>query len=226
MTGKTARHHEAIQDRWSDLPQRVVAVALAWPLLLAAVWFAPAWLTTLIWIPVLMLATHESADLVVTAWPNRSRPFLVTMALAIGLVPLSFPVLRTVHGPEAALLAILVAWGGDCGAYLAGRFLGRHPIAPRLSPRKTWEGAFGGVITAVALVAMVQTLGLVPHAPPYLLLLVLPVNLLAQCGDLAESALKRRAGARHSGYLIPGGGGVLDAMDGLSAASLAWLLLF
>lgn len=225
MTAITARHPDPTPHRWSDLPRRVAAVALAWPLLLAAVWLAPAWLTFAIWIPVLGLATHESTNLVATAWPQRSRLIRTTVALAIGLAPLSFPLLRTLQGPEAAILAILVAWGGDCGAYLAGRFAGRHPIARRISPRKTWEGALGGLITAVALVALVRTLGLVPHAPPHLLILVVPVNLMAQFGDLAESALKRRAGARHSGTLIPDGGGVLDAMDGLSTASLAWLVL-
>lgn len=226
MTSMTARDRGATPSRWSDLPARVVAVALAWPLLLAVIWLAPAWLTLLIWIPVVMLARRESAELTRAAWPQRGRLFLGTVALAIGLVPLSFPILRTLRGPEAALLAIIVAWGGDCGAYLAGRIAGRHPIAPRISPRKSWEGVLGSVITAVALAALVRALGLVPHAPDHLLFLVVPVNLLAQCGDLAESALKRRAGARHSGSLVPGGGGVLDAMDGLSAASLAWLLIF
>ncbi|MEO1223229.1 MAG: phosphatidate cytidylyltransferase [Pseudomonadota bacterium] len=109
-------------------------------------------------------------------------------------------------------------WATDMGAYAAGRAIGGPKLAPRLSPNKTWAGLIGGMIAAAVagfLIAMVFDAGLRFVAAAVASVLAV----IAQSGDLFESAMKRRAGVKDSGTLIPGHGGVLDRIDGLMAAA-------
>lgn len=109
-------------------------------------------------------------------------------------------------------------WATDIGAYGAGRTIGGAKLAPRLSPNKTWAGLIGGMISAAVvgyLVALVFEARLAILAA----LIAAGLALIAQMGDLFESALKRRAGVKDSGSVIPGHGGVLDRIDGLMAAA-------
>ncbi len=118
----------------------------------------------------------------------------------------------------AWILALVIAV--DTGAYFAGRTIGGPKLAPRISPKKTWAGLAGGVVSA-SLVGWVAALLL--ELPQWLTLIAIS-GLLAfveQAGDLAESAFKRRFGVKDSSRLIPGHGGVLDRVDGLLAVSLA-----
>ena len=118
----------------------------------------------------------------------------------------------------AWILALVIAV--DTGAYFAGRTIGGPKLAPRISPKKTWAGLAGGVVSA-SLVGWVTALLL--ELPQWLTLIAIS-GLLAfveQAGDLAESAFKRRFGVKDSSRLIPGHGGVLDRVDGLLAVSLA-----
>ncbi len=113
-----------------------------------------------------------------------------------------------------ALLCILATWATDSGAYAAGRLFGKHLLAPRVSPKKTWEGYIGGLLAGAAtgalLGALLPTLGLWPAALAGAL-----IGALSVLGDLIESMIKRQAGMKDSGALIPGHGGVLDRMDSL-----------
>ncbi|MFI5261136.1 MAG: phosphatidate cytidylyltransferase [Candidatus Limnocylindrales bacterium] len=117
------------------------------------------------------------------------------------------------------LIAILAVWSFDSGAYLVGRRFGRTHFVPHISPGKTLEGVAGGVAaaTAVSLVLLV----LAGQNPLAALLFGPLVGLLGQAGDLAESMLKRAAGAKDSGDLIPGHGGVLDRVDSILFAAPA-----
>ena len=109
------------------------------------------------------------------------------------------------------VLLVLGVWSFDTGAYLVGRAIGRHHFLVHISPAKTLEGVVGGLIAATAVVALVLA-GL--GQPPLGALVLGPLlGLAAQAGDLAESMLKRAAGAKDSGTLIPGHGGVLDRTD-------------
>jgi phosphatidate cytidylyltransferase len=109
------------------------------------------------------------------------------------------------------LLLVLVVWGYDTGAYLIGRAAGRRKLVDHLSPSKTVEGLFGGLLFATIGAGIGAALvGLEPWHP---LVLGPLVGLAAQAGDLAESMLKRAAGRKESGFLIPGHGGVLDRID-------------
>lgn len=111
-------------------------------------------------------------------------------------------------------LAFLGTWITDTGAYLVGRVVGRRPFFPRISPKKTWEGAIGGLVTGVAAVMGMGAWWLGLSAPLGLALGVL-LALGATFGDLAESVLKRQVGVKDSGNLIPGHGGMLDRVDSL-----------
>ncbi len=110
-------------------------------------------------------------------------------------------------------------WGFDTGAFFAGHFFGRHKLAPRISPGKTWEGVFGGLIFSIAAALLFATLPL--GVPWYLaVLLGILVGGAAALGDLAESLIKRQTHVKDSGQFFPGHGGVLDRIDSLLFAIL------
>jgi phosphatidate cytidylyltransferase len=153
----------------------------------------------------------------------------------VGLTLLAFPTLREeTNGPSLVTFLLFVVWAGDIAALYVGRALGKHKLAPRLSPNKTWEGAIGSV--AGSLLAAGGLLALAnwftqwnsaklsyPEEIWYWLGLAVIVNIAAQLGDLAESALKRSVGVKDSGTLLPGHGGVLDRVDSLLiAAPVLW----
>jgi len=120
---------------------------------------------------------------------------------------------------------VAVVWATDTGAYLVGRIVGGPKLAPRISPKKTWSGLLGGALAAAAVglaTAMVSGMG----GALALALSSAVLALLSQVGDLIESRLKRRAGVKDSGTLIPGHGGLLDRVDGLLAAAVAAGALF
>ncbi len=119
-------------------------------------------------------------------------------------------------GAEWLIVAFFGTFATDTGSYAVGKLAGRHKMAPRISPGKTWEGAAGGLVAGTgATVALIALLGSIETTLGWAALLGLGVALAAQAGDLAESWIKRRAGAKDSGTLIPGHGGVLDRMDSL-----------
>ena len=108
------------------------------------------------------------------------------------------------------LAAILATWAADTVAYLVGSLVGRHKVAPRISPGKSWEGSLAGFAAAAAVVGL-----LVGDAGMPAIVVGLGLGPVALAGDLFESWLKRRAGAKDSGALLPGHGGILDRIDSL-----------
>jgi phosphatidate cytidylyltransferase len=127
-------------------------------------------------------------------------------------------------GPWAALLLMGTVVVSDTAQYYSGRLLGRHPLAPAISPKKTIEGAVGGLLFASAFVAIAGS-RVFPSARSTTLALVgAAVAVLGICGDLFESRLKRAAGVKDSSTLIPGHGGILDRIDALLFASPAFYL--
>jgi phosphatidate cytidylyltransferase len=126
------------------------------------------------------------------------------------------------RGVGWVLVTLTITWAADSAAYLVGRAVGRHLFVPRLSPKKTWEGTGAGLLagTLVAL-AWAQPLGWTPIAALILGMLAAAGSI---AGDLAESALKRAAGAKDAGQLLPGHGGLLDRIDSLAfSASVVFL---
>jgi phosphatidate cytidylyltransferase len=129
-------------------------------------------------------------------------------------------------GRQWLLWLVVLVFATDTAAYIVGRLMGRTPLAPRISPAKTWEGALGGLSGgAAAAVVAAPGLGL-PLTSPQALLLGGALSCVAQLGDLFESALKRRLGVKDFSALLPGHGGLLDRLDSilLTGLVLYWLL--
>jgi phosphatidate cytidylyltransferase len=118
-------------------------------------------------------------------------------------------------GARFVLLGILLTWSCDTGAYFVGRTLGRHPLIPRISPRKTVEGALGGVVFALAAAVVAQRTFAGYLQLPVALGLALLASLAGIAGDLVESLMKRDSKVKDSARLIPGHGGTLDRFDSL-----------
>ncbi|MDC3955661.1 phosphatidate cytidylyltransferase [Polyangium jinanense] len=118
-------------------------------------------------------------------------------------------------GPGFVVLALVLSWFSDTGAYFAGRFLGKHKLYEAVSPKKTIEGAIGGLAAAV-IGAVVGHYVYVKSLPlNHAIVLGLVAGALGQAGDLAESMIKRSAGVKDSGGIVPGHGGILDRVDAL-----------
>lgn len=223
--------------RW---PMQQLAYLLGLLLLMLAGWFV--YRSSLPKEPVILLATLWWFSSL--AWLRRfsqgkgaslASPRVAGVVGYVVLV-LAWYALLVLHGlakgPYFVTLLLLVVWGADVGAYFAGRRFGRRKLAVQISPGKTWEGVVGGLLLAVLAGVVLHLLlgpawlslyGLLP-------LLVLTV-LFSIVGDLFESMLKRQYGAKDSGNLLPGHGGVLDRIDSLTAAApifvmaLLWLWL-
>jgi len=154
----------------------------------------------------------------------------------VGFTLTSLPNLREQFANGHSLVAFLlcVVWAGDIAALYVGKACGRHKLAPTLSPNKTWEGALGsmagslaaaGILMGLAELLQAHDIALLAYPEDwwYWLVLAAVVNVAAQVGDLAESGLKRSAGVKDSGSLLPGHGGVLDRIDALLiAAPVLW----
>ncbi|MGY1520899.1 phosphatidate cytidylyltransferase [Luteimonas sp. A482] len=131
--------------------------------------------------------------------------------------PTSWPLVS--QGHVWLLTALMIVWATDTGAYFAGRRFGRRKLAPRISPNKTVEGMLGGVAAGVAVaLTMAPLAGASVGQLPLVALAALATVLFSVVGDLFESLLKRHVGAKDSGTLIPGHGGVLDRIDSVLAA--------
>jgi len=130
-----------------------------------------------------------------------------------GLLPASVVALRERAGWQWVVLLFVVTWANDTFAYFAGRFLGKRPLAPRISPRKTWEGFWGGAAGSVLGSLIVKMLFLPDLSIPAAVLVGAGGAVLGPLGDLSESMLKRAAGVKDSGRVIPGHGGLLDRID-------------
>lgn len=183
-------------------------------LFLSALW----WLVALVWI------TRYPAGL--RANDRRQGPKALIGALLLAPAFLALIVLHArTNGPLFILFLLVLIWAADTGAYFAGRGFGRHKLAERVSPAKTWEGAAGGLGLSL-LVAALAGHWLFKLAIPELLwflALCTIVVIFSIVGDLTESMFKRHAGVKDSGTLFPGHGGVLDRLDSLFAAAPLFL---
>ena len=128
-------------------------------------------------------------------------------------------------GPRWVLTAIAATFANDTGAYFAGRALGRHKLYPAISPGKTVEGAFGGLAASIATLFLIRATFFPALTVGDCLLVAIPAAVLGPTGDLVESMLKRSAGVKDSGRLIPGHGGLLDRLDALLFVG-AWTFVY
>lgn len=149
-------------------------------------------------------------------WPSIfAYPYVI-----LPLIGLLWLRLDPEFGRVAIFWLLIVVWATDTFAYFFGRAIGGPKLAPRLSPNKTWAGLIGGMFGA-GLVGAIAAIWLNLGSPAILALVSAALAVIAQAGDILESALKRRAGVKDSGKLIPGHGGILDRVDGLVTAAVA-----
>ena len=216
---------------WASLNKSGRTMSMAYGLLCALLvaglaqfpWIAPwaCWIAALFWL--------LAAPLWLARGFNACPPSLIPAAGVVVLVPAALAMAALGRGQVLMLLGLV--WIADIAAYLAGRTFGKHKLAPVISPGKTWEGFAGAVGATIIyaiiwaqfdpeLAARVHGAAWVPYLAAALLLLAVSV-----IGDLLESAVKRRAGAKDSGRLLPGHGGILDRIDSATAALPVALLL-
>lgn len=171
------------------------------------------------------------ASLLVIRYPKissvwqQNRPLKAVVGLLI-LIPMWVSVVaiqRTV-GAEFVLVLMLLIWGADTGAYFTGRAWGRNKLSPAVSPGKSWEGVFGGLLVSAA-VALVASNWLELSMSLILFVgIALVVSAVSVMGDLIESLFKRITGIKDSGNILPGHGGVLDRIDSLTTAAPVFYL--
>jgi phosphatidate cytidylyltransferase len=161
--------------------------------------------------------------------PERQQPALTLVCGVFVLVPafLALAKLLSVthgftRGPQLVLWLLLLVTGADIGAFFVGRRFGHRQLAPRVSPKKTWEGATGGL----AVVVLVAWVGALYFGLPALACLAFggAVGLISIVGDLTESMFKRAAGLKDSSHWLPGHGGILDRIDSVTAAAPLYAL--
>ncbi|HEY6389329.1 MAG TPA: phosphatidate cytidylyltransferase [Candidatus Acidoferrum sp.] len=162
---------------------------------------------------------------VLTLWTKRPMVEALPAAgmsssglLLVGL-PLTYAIrlhASGTDGPRLLMFVLVITWAGDTAAYFVGRAIGKHPLAPVLSPKKSWEGTIASILGALLVAVVFARWLLVPL--PHLLAMAAVGNIAGQAGDLLESAYKRSAGVKDSGSLLPGHGGVLDRIDALILA--------
>lgn len=158
--------------------------------------------------------------------PRRVSPWSAAVAGVLALVPAWLALVRLrlalPYGAQWVLFALLLVWVADIGAFFCGRRFGRIPLAPAVSPGKTWEGVLGGIAVS-AVVAIAGSLWFQVPLAEFLPLCLTAVG-FSIIGDLTESLLKRFAGVKDSGSVFPGHGGVMDRIDSLTAAAPVLLL--
>lgn len=180
---------------------------------------------------VIMLFSHKKvnmSEVALVAFVSVCIPFSIS---SLGLMFDNIPVHRTF----CIVYALTVTWISDAGAYFAGTFLGKHKLAPDISPKKTWEGFAGGIITAAVFGGLLAKgyewweyifTGMHTFTTdlPFLAVLAVPCSVLGVLGDLSASLLKRECSVKDFGNIMPGHGGVLDRFDSaLFALPLVYL---
>lgn len=175
----------------------------------------------------LMLYTALAWWILALLWialaPSRVNRATAALAGWFVLIPVWVALVRLhAEGPPLLLFLLLLVVAADIGAYFAGRAFGKHKLAPKVSPGKTWEGVAGGLVAAL-LLAAAGVWWFDMRTVPFMIL-CLVVAIASVIGDLTESLFKRHAGLKDSGSLLPGHGGVLDRVDSVTAAAPVFVI--
>jgi phosphatidate cytidylyltransferase len=200
---------------------RVLSGAVLVSLVVAVVWFAPPAAFETFAIAVGLVGTWELFRLL-----GAGALLAIAFAAIYIAAPLaSLVAIRLADGPQAVFLLMITVMISDTAQYYTGRTLGSRPLAPRISPKKTIEGALGGFVIGTAAFVVIGSWW-APGLPiAWRVALGLAIVAFGIAGDLFESFLKRRAGVKDSSALIPGHGGVLDRIDALLFAAPVYYLV-
>jgi phosphatidate cytidylyltransferase len=200
--------------RGRPIGERAGIVLVGGGLFLAVTWRP---VQSLVWI----LASVMSVGLILLPRAVDIQAGWARMAAAgfgvfyIGGLLSALPILHAFLGPSWVALVIALSFGNDTGAYFAGRAFGKHKLAPAISPGKTVEGALGGLLANVLVVFAARAFFMPALTVRDAIMVAVPAAIVGPAGDLLESLLKRAAGAKDSGRLLPGHGGILDRIDAL-----------
>jgi phosphatidate cytidylyltransferase len=203
--------------KWTNAFGLIVLLYITIPWELVGVSF-PISSTAVIWLAMFVLLFITVASKNMITIDQVSVILLGVVYIAIGFYYMIAARLAE-HGLFWTILVFVCIWASDSGAYFVGSKLGKHPLWPQISPKKSIEGAIGGVV-----ISMIVALGFALYAPELLglgkaLVLGFVIAVVGQVGDLIQSAYKRVKGIKDTGRLLPGHGGVLDRMD-------SWLIVF
>ncbi|WP_341503492.1 phosphatidate cytidylyltransferase [Gallaecimonas sp. GXIMD4217] len=206
-----------VSQLWADgLPASLYSL----PVLLGGFW----------WVLAALLAYQYPEP--VRFWQNHRSWRLIFGVLTLIPAWAGLQILRSwhydvapLHGALAILYVLLLVWAADTGAYFVGRRFGKHKLAPRVSPGKTLEGALGGIGLALLVAAIAISQAPAALSPSALVSASLFAVLASILGDLSESMLKREAGIKDSGSILPGHGGILDRIDSITAAVPVFVLV-
>ncbi|MFN0093337.1 MAG: phosphatidate cytidylyltransferase [Dehalococcoidia bacterium] len=188
--------------------------------------FAPAaiivtgsyWSGTYVWTAMVVAAIFAGLSYLPAARVGPRKPFRVQAGALIycGVLLSTLVLTRGLEdGRSWTLIGLLATFATDSGAYATGRAIGRHKLAPAISPKKTWEGAIGGYVAGVAAVLGLNAAFSTNASTATVLPLALVIPVVSQAGDLFESWMKRRMGVKDASGLLPGHGGFLDRLDSI-----------
>jgi phosphatidate cytidylyltransferase len=209
--------------RWSGLGTRILSAIVLGIVSFICIWLGGIAFTALVMLMALVM--KKEWDALISGQPLLSR--------ALGYVYVILPCasllwIRNLPG-EAGLGATVTLIGvisaTDIGAYFVGRRFGKHKLSPIISPNKTWEGLAGGIIAALIAAVLLSPYIPIEHTLRSVLWMGPFIAILAQAGDLFESSLKRQAGVKDSGTILPGHGGLLDRFDGYMFATPVFAVL-
>ncbi len=212
----------------SELAKRTVSGVVLATVLLGDLWLGSWWYLALLVLGGIIVF-REYTQLVLAITPSTARR-AIWLISGIVYIALAFDGLwrvRAIPGDGLFFAAwlFLVVWATDVGGYVFGRSIGGPKIAPAISPSKTWAGLVGGIVFVIILVVALASASekwASPGPIARIALWSIPLAVLAQMGDLFQSWMKRRAGVKDSGRIIPGHGGLFDRVDGLLPVAIVF----
>jgi len=191
-------------------------------IILASIWWLVAFVLVIVFPKISQSLINNLLLMIIVGWLLLIPTWVALTGMrSIGMA-LDFH-----RGSNLLLFSLCLVWAADTGAFVAGKMFGKHKLAPHVSPKKTWEGVIGGALLATLVVIFSVDLLFISKAElPGLILMVIIIVSFSVIGDLTESIFKRLAGVKDSGSILPGHGGILDRIDGLTAAMPLCLLGF
>lgn len=203
-----------------ELKLRIISAIILAPVILGVIYIGDVYYNIFI-VAISILASFEWANI---TFKSTSRKWHIGGVIYILIPMVALAALRSMEdGLNLTLLTLLMVWATDIGAYFAGRTIGGPKILPKISPKKTWAGLFGGM-TGSALTGLAFALYTDSESTLLLPILGGAIAIVAQAGDFFESWVKRKFDVKDSGDIIPGHGGILDRIDGIMTAAPVMLL--
>lgn len=198
--------------RWAGLGTRTLSGVVLCIVAFLSVWMGGMVFTIVVMLAALLMKKEWDGLVTDTSTASRVKGYLYVILPCASMLWLRYLPEGIGIGATVALIAVISAT--DIGAYFVGKRFGRHKLSPILSPNKTWEGLGGGFFSAIFIGLIFASYVPVRHSFVGTVWTAGLLALLAQLGDLFESSLKRKAGVKDSGTLLPGHGGLLDRIDG------------